>query len=165
MKKAIFLAAIIIGLLSSCKKDDNQIAAGLTVVKDGLAWNALNVYTGFKPLDTKDTLFIVGRNNEENIIIALKQKGAGSYQQTEFKAYYYTTIGLDVIINKYQMDDNPNNSIIISEYNETTKTIKGTFNLTLKSTYNYNNFYPGTVTFTNGKLNTQLSAVYMNPYR
>jgi hypothetical protein len=40
-------------------------------------------------------------------VIAIKQKGAGLYKPNEFKAYFYATVGLDAVVNKYQLADNP----------------------------------------------------------
>ncbi|MDB5112575.1 MAG: hypothetical protein JWR67_3689 [Mucilaginibacter sp.] len=165
MKRILYLSIAIVCLLSaSCRKD--QVAVnGITATKDLTPWNTTDVYTGFKPLSTKDTLFITGHNGEENIIIAIKQKGAGTYQPGEFKAYFYTTIGQDVIVSKYQLYNDPANTIVITDYDETKQIIKGTFTLVFKSTYIYNNTLPDKVTFTNGKISTQLSATNMNPYK
>ncbi len=81
---------------------------------------------------TKDTLFIMARNGEENIIIGIKQKGTGTYSPAEFKAYFYATIGLDVVVATYQLSNDPSNSINITDYDETTHVVKGSFNLAFK---------------------------------
>jgi hypothetical protein len=115
-------------------------------------------------LATKDTLFIRGQNGEENIVIAIKQKGAGTYRPDEFKAYYYATIGMDVIVAQYQSYNDPGNSIVITDYDEANHIVKGSFNFVLQSYYNYN-APPGKITFTNGKINTQLSDVFFDPFK
>ena|SRR5258708_5356011 len=166
MKRPALLLILILFLLSgACKKDNHQqVVNGISTKKDFTAWNTTNVHTGFKPLATKDTLFIVGQNGEEDIVIAIKQKGTGIYQPDEFKAYFYTAVG-DAVLSKYQLANDPANTITITNYDETTGVLKGTFNLVFKSTYKYNNSYPDEITFTNGEINTQLSDVYIDPFR
>jgi hypothetical protein len=167
MKKYSLLAIAIMCLLSAaCKKDKKAVVVnGISSTKSISAWNTTNVNTGFKPLATKDTLFITGQNGEENIVIAIKQKGAGTYLPTEFKAYFYTTVGLDVVLSKYQLYSDPANSVIITSYDETTHLLIGTFNLLFKSTYRYDSSFPDEIKFTNGKINTALSDVYMDPFK
>ena len=165
MERNISVFIIAVCLLSACKKDDQPFAGGIVSVKDSKIWSITNVNTGFKPLATKDTLFIRGQNGEENIVIAIKQRGAGTYRPAEFKAYFYATIGMDVIIGQYQSYNDPGNSIVITDYDEANHIIKGTFNFVLHSYYNYNNALPDKITFTKGKINTQLSDVYFDPFK
>jgi hypothetical protein len=164
MKRAVFLSIIVCLLLAACKKDNPSAINEIAFVKNSKTWSTTNVGTGFKPLETKDTLFIRAQDGEDNIIIAIKQRGAGTYQPTEFKAFYYVTIGMDVIIGQYQTYNDPGNSIVITDYDETNHVIKGTFQFVLTSYYLYNNTTTQKITFTNGKINTQLSDVYFNPF-
>ncbi|HEY4327401.1 MAG TPA: DUF6252 family protein [Mucilaginibacter sp.] len=164
MKSAIFLSVIACLLLAACKKDNPSTINGVTFVKNAKTWSTTNVGTGFKPLNTKDTLFIRAQDGEDNIIIAIKQRGAGTYRPDEFRAYYYVTIGMDVIVGQYQTYNDPGNSLEISTYDENNHIIKGTFKFVLTSYYIYSNASTRKIAFTNGKINTQLSDVYFNPF-
>ena len=165
MKKYTLLSIVMISLLiSACKKDNQDAVVGISGIKGTSAWKTPDAYTGFKPLATKDTLFIVGQNGEENIVIGIKQRGTGTYSPSEFKAYFYVTIGLDVVVGRYQLSNDPANSIRITDYDETTHVVKGSFNLVFKSAYIYNSTKSDEFTFTYGKINTQLSDVYLDPY-
>ncbi len=167
MKKIVllFIVACCMAPVLSCKKDKTVAANGISAKKDVADWTTINVITGFKPLNTKDTLFIAAQNGEENIVIALKQKGAGTYQSTEFKAWYYTTVGFDAVVSKYQVYSDPGNSVTITNYDESAHTIKGTFNILFKSTYKNGDSFPDEVKFTNGKIDAALSDAYMDPFR
>jgi hypothetical protein len=168
MKKLALLFIVVACVTSvlSCKKDKQQAAViHVSATKGTTDWATANVTTGYKPLDTKDTLFILAHNGEENIVIALKQKGVGTYQPAEFKAWYYTTIGLDVLIGRYALTSDAGNSVIITDYNETTHSVKGTFNILFKSTYLYGASQSDEVRFTNGKIDATLSDTFMDPFR
>jgi hypothetical protein len=166
MRRCVLLLTITLTLsFAACKKDKQEVVNGITAQKGTINWNTTNVNTGFKPLAAKDTLFITGQNGEENIVIAIKQKGAGTYRPAEFKAYFYVTIGMDVILGQYQSYNDPGNTIVITDYDEANHIVKGTFNFVLHSYYNYNNALPDKITFTKGKINTQLSDVFFDPFK
>lgn len=165
MRRYTLLLTVTLSLLfTACKKDKQEVVNGLSAKKGTINWNTTNVNTGFKPLATKDTLFITAQNGEENIVIAIKQKGAGTYRPDEFKAYFYATIGMDVIVAQYQSYNDPGNSIVITDYDEANHIVKGSFNFVLQSYYNYN-APPGKIIFIKGKINTQLSDVFFDPFK
>jgi hypothetical protein len=163
MKKIALLLIVVSAL--SCKKDKQVAVNGIPAATGITDWTTTSVITGFKPLDTKDTLFIVAQKGEENIVIALKQKGVGTYQPAEFNAWYYTTVGLDAVVSKYQLYSDAGNWVTITDYNETGHSIKGTFSLLFKSTYKNGDSLPDEVKFTNGKIDAALSDTYIDPLR
>jgi len=148
---------------AACKKDSAPGINGVNAKKDNVDWKSSSVSTGFKPLATKDTLFIFGKSGEENIIITLVQKGKGTYTANEIKANFYATIGSDVLLGSYHLADVPNNKVVITDYDENSHTLKGSFNLVFKRTHGES--VPDTLRFTDGKINTQLTAQYLDPYR
>ena len=163
MKNYIFPILVLLVLLGiGCKKDNQDNVTGITATKDGSNWTASNFGTGFKPLATKDTLFIRADNNEEHLIIALKQKGEGIYQPIDITRFYIT-LGLDVLVSTYELDNTANNLVTLTTYNEGTHQLKGTFALTFKNTMT-NNGYPDKIVLGSGKINISLTDVYMNPY-
>jgi hypothetical protein len=163
MRRYTFLFIITLILsFAACKKDKQVAANEISAKKGTINWNTSNLSTGFKPLDTKDTLFIVAQNGEEDLVLAIKQKGAATYRPDEFKAYYYTTVGLDAVASKYHLINDPANTITITNYDETTHVVNVTFNLTL---INNNSSISDKITFTNGKINAQLSDVFIDPFK
>lgn len=164
-KHLLPLVLILFFMLNACKKDKQVSVTGISSVKSVSVWHAVNTRTGFKPLATKDTLFIIGQNGEENIVIAVKQKGTGTYGPAEIKAWFFTTIGLDVVVSKYQLEADAGNAVVITAYDVPNHTLKGTFNLSFRNTYKNYASIPDAVKFTNGVINTQLSVVFMDPYR
>jgi hypothetical protein len=160
MKRSLLLIVVSLYLLAGCKKGD-QLTDSIEV-KDGSTWIANSTGTGFKPLATKDTLFITLHNNEEHLIIALTQKGTGVFKPADVTGFYFT-IGLDGITGTYKLDNTVNNQVAITTYDENTQQLKGTFNLTFKNTKT-NDGHPGKIIFTNGKINAELKNEYMNPY-
>jgi hypothetical protein len=148
-------------ILISCRKDNLPAYQSLTAKKDGIGWQASGTTTGtgFKPMGTKDTLVIGAHEGEQNLNIAIAQKGKGNYSGGQIKASFHETVGYDVIVESYRLKDVPGNSVIITEYDESRHTLKGTFTLTLKSTRDAKE-----VKFTNGKFNLELKDQYYNPY-
>ena len=85
-----------------------------------------------------DTLYVNGSGNEESLVFKFHFKGLGTYDIAtkasdgyfNGNAYYYTTIGLDVITSMYILVQK--STVEIVEYNETEKTIKGNFKFYFK---------------------------------
>lgn len=166
MKRFALSSALLFCLLATaCKKDKQKATANISAEINMKSWATAQVNTGFKPLETKDTLFIYAHNGEENLVIAVKQKGAGTYSANEFKAYYYITVGLDAVTNRYVSATDAGNQLTIIEYNEATQTIKGNFSFVLNRAYPGGTGTPATVKFTNGNINTKLTAVYADPFK
>jgi hypothetical protein len=158
---ATLIITVLCFILISCKKDNLPTYQSITAKKDGVSWTAsgTGARTGYKPMGTKDTLVIGASEGEQNLHIAIAQQGKGNYNGAQIKASYYVTVGYDVIVESYRLKDVPSNSVIITEYDESRHTLKGTFTLTLKSTRDAKE-----VKFTNGKFNLELKDQYYNPY-
>jgi hypothetical protein len=163
MKRTILLLALIT-LLFACKKDGTRPVTGITATQNGTLLTLPTTFTGFKALATKDTLFITGTNNNANLVIALKQKGAGTYQLSEINAWFYNGEG-DLVTAQYQLTSDPGNQVVITDYDETTHVLKGTFNLSFRNVNNVNNSVAIAVNLTNGTINVTLSDVYTDPFR
>ena len=161
MKKTIFPILISLLLLyAGCKKDD-QFTTGIAATKNGTNWIAANFGTGFKPLNTKDTLFITANNKEEHLLIALKQVSKGVFQLVD-QTNFYVTVGYDVVVAAYRLDNTSANQVTITAYDENTRQLKATFDLTFNSTRT--DGQADKIKFSNGKINIPLNDVYMNPF-
>ena len=102
--------------------------------KNGTVWKA-HAATYF--IEGSDTLHITAHQNEETLGIRLLFTGTGTYRilpvpsarYFEDNAYFYITVGQDVIIDHYNLLEEGHLQIV--EYNETQNLIKGVFNLPL----------------------------------
>jgi len=155
----IILFAFQILTLTACKKSDSMDFY-LKAYKNGSNLT-LSPYTGFKPLITKDTLVIVARCGEENIVLFIKNNGLGTYHSSDIKAYHYTTVGLDAVVSKYALNNNATNTIVLTQYDDV---VTGTFNLNLSKTSGDAN-YADNLTLSNGTFRAKISNTYLDPYK
>lgn len=106
----------------------------ITAQKNGKKWTMHSTATF--GIDN-DTLYVFASGTEETLGFKLLFNGMGTYQiptvanNQTFRdhAYYYTTIGGDVIVSKYVLARQA--AVEITEYNETEKIIKGNFGFQL----------------------------------
>lgn len=76
---------------------DNFISAD----RNGVEWQG----TCEMQLDANDTLRIWGRAHEENLYMAVKFDGVGRYEVTSRRAWFYQTLGGDVLISEYTLPE------------------------------------------------------------
>nr|WP_294947306.1 DUF6252 family protein [uncultured Mucilaginibacter sp.] len=104
-----------------------------------------------------DTLLIIGSKTEERLIMRLKFTGKGIYTFQNNQAFYFTTIGGDVFTSEYIVDNTAASTLTVTDYNETTRLVSGTYSLALKRDYpNPSVAYPESLKFTNGMFNVYL---------
>jgi hypothetical protein len=117
----------------------------ITALKNGEEWTVwATTHFGSK----NDTLYVGGVGNEETLSFKFHFTGPGIYEITTTanhqylngNAYYYTTIGLDVINARYLLAKKA--IVEIVEYNKTEKMIKGNFEFSFNeysgsSTYSF----------------------------
>lgn len=182
MKRIILCAALLISVMLSCKDDDDAKAPDcgrnltelydtriadpsppkypcdyLFAKKNGSDWN---VYATTSYLNDSDTLVIYGMGSEKSLGMRLPFTGTGTYTikstagpyYRNSDAYYYTTVGGDVITSYYTLNDT--GTVEITEYNETQKLIKGRFHFTLKR--QLGDAVPEEMTFTKGEFSVHL---------
>lgn len=102
----------------------------ITASKNGAQW-AVHATSSFG--FENDTLYVYGSGNEETLVLKLLFAGPGTYelepkaddQYLKGDAYYYRTLGGDVIISQYVLAEKA--VVEIAEYNEREKVIKGNF--------------------------------------
>ena len=160
MKSFILSLSIASLLLCACKKE-KSIKAEYTVSaqKNNTAWIAKNPYTGFVNTTLKDSTVIIARIGEETLGIKFKSKGVGTYVQPEVNAYFYTTVGLDVLVSEYKLSNTATNNLIINNYDEAGNTMKGSFDLTFQKTRGDSKYFPDSIVFKNGLLQAQIRSV------
>ena len=160
MRNFILSLSIASLLLFACKKENStKVQYNVSAQKNNAAWVAKNPYTGFVNANSKDSVLIIAHAGEETLEIKFKSKGAGTYLQPDLNAYYYTTIGFDVVISEYKLSNTPTNKLIINSYDEGNNIITGQFNLTFQKLRDDNKYSPDNIVFTNGILNAPVHYV------
>ena len=76
-------------------------------------------------------------SNDEVIVMKIKFQGLGQYTLTKNQAYYYSTVGGDVLMSKYKLAPNSIGQLVISKYDKDKKSIEGTFDFMLKKDWSY----------------------------
>ena len=132
MKKSILASLLAVTLLISfgCKKDDPVISSGMTAKVAGNAWNAdvatcsysqmmnLTQITGMKTLNAEAIqLNLFGNTTGTYTITDSETSAVGGYVFDATAEGFYSTISADA----------PTGQIIITEYDQTNKTVSGTF--------------------------------------
>ena len=80
----------------------------------------------------------------------IKFQGIGKYTLIKNQAYYYTTVGGDVLTSKYKLAPNSIGQLIVSKYDKDKKSIEGTFDLMLKKDWSYSENNIDTLNLTDG---------------
>ena len=125
--------------------------------KNGMQWSA-HAATSFRT--GSDTLNITAQVNEETLGIRFLFAGVGTYRILPVgladyfndNAYFYISVGRDVIIDHYNLLEEGHVQIL--EYNETENVIKGVFNLPLIQ--HPTSDAPKTLLFTEGSFSVHL---------
>jgi hypothetical protein len=130
MKSTIF-SILALCVLFSCHTDAPLNNGIFSIKKNG------TVLTGDVTLrldKTTDTLYIFAiahKPNEEVIGMTIKFNGTGEYTLTKNQAFYYATVGGDVIVSEYKLPENTTARVVISRYTTGDKIVEGTFTMTL----------------------------------
>lgn len=125
------VAFFLISIMISCHEGElthNYVSAK----RNSLGWIGYPEIRIDNATDTLTFLGIANRPNDEVIVIKIKFEGIGSYTLTKDQGYYYTTVGGDVLTSEYRLSPNTVGQIVISKYEETTRSIEGSFEMSLK---------------------------------
>ena len=88
-------------------------------------------------LNASDTLIFlaVGNGLDNGVMVAkIKFDGIGSYILNDLDGIYYNTLGGDVLISQYAIEDGSNGIFTISTYEEGNRYIEGGFKMPLRAT-------------------------------
>lgn len=118
--------------------------------KNDVAWNGLPEIHLNSATDTLTFLAIANQPNDEVLFMKLRFDGAGVYELTGNQAYYYTTVGGDVLTSEYKLVSGVAGILYVENYNAAEHLLEGSFRLTLaKERSNPENDTP-TLHFTDG---------------
>lgn len=132
--RPLFLLLLTLPVFLGCDSDDDSLpsleANTFISQKDDNLWEG----TTDLQLTENDTLVFFGIGNGlDNGILRIKVKfeGTGSYTVAKGKALYYDTLGGDVIVDEYTLQEPEKTTFSIDSYNEANGTVTGTFSLEL----------------------------------
>ena len=126
--------------------------------KSGVQWEAIPSTTVF----SQDTINVYAGNFkpgfEENFGFLIKvSTTAISYPLKGNQAYYFNTVGGDVSVSGYKLDDTFTNQVTVTGYDQSNRTITGTFQMKFIKTYdNPTGSFPDKISFLDGKFKTVL---------
>ena len=156
----VFIVITLVLVLFSCD-DDKQLTTpqnNFSVEVNGHRWEGttqINYY-----FNSKDSLTILGivPQPEGVIGMGIKFEGAGEYLLTGLNCEYRSTVGHDVRIGEYRLDQNNTGKLVITEYDPETKFIKGTFEMELKKIYANPDTVPDILIFRKGTFEGKIPA-------
>ncbi len=136
MKKEVILLLTSILILACGKSNDSEIIPlenTFVSKRDTQTWNG----TTELGITANDTLVFLGLGDglDNGVVVAkVKFEGARSYVLNDRQGIYYNTIGGDVLISQYAIEQGKEGIFIISTYDDDSKRIEGSFELPLKAT-------------------------------
>ena len=150
------LGIFLILVLFSCQ-DDNQAEPQLTentfsAQRNEVNWSGQSEINLDNETDTLTLISIANIPNDEVLVMKIKFQGVGQYTLTKNQAFYYSTVGRDVIVNKYKLAPNPVGQLEITKYDSGKKLIEGNFTLTLKKEWSYSENNIETLTLSGGRI-------------
>jgi hypothetical protein len=159
MKKISLLTLALPLLFSACKKDSSTSKTDFTVFakKNNVAWAAEIPTSTSMGAQSKRVISITARTGEETLNITFNNRGVGKYQSTDLFAYYYSTIGGDMVVSGYNLSKDASNEINVTSFDEAKNIMTGNFNLTLDKTYDGSNTLPNKLVFINGAFKSQIN--------
>ena len=152
MKKLLFAAIASTTIFNvACTKQQEcckiSVSPGISAQKNGVEWVGKPEVVKI----TNDSLSISGRQTEQWLAMKIKFNGKGIYTLKGNQVTHFETVGGDVSVAEYLLDDTAVSTLEIVEYDSTRGIIRGKFSLTLKLSYRYaNGPAPASVKFTNG---------------
>ena len=163
MKKylLILLSATALFMTSCTKRKDCCVLPEndkfITAEKSGEQWKAIPTTTVF----AQDTINVYAGNFktglEENFGFLIKLSSTSTYTLKGNEAYYYNTVGRDVSVSGYKLDDTFTNKVTVTSFDKITKIVTGTFQIKFIKTYdNPTGSYPDNISFLNGKFKAAL---------
>jgi len=142
MKTSIFFYSVLLVLLSTgCKKNETQPVRGDTFLS---AYKSVSGFwlsnEPYGSLSKKDKIIWIGAykpiitgTSDESLIMQLEIVDLSDLKNTTIKEVEFESVfGGDVVVNRYYIDTtNSNNTVEITEIDETKKIMKGQFTLNL----------------------------------
>tara|TARA_B100000949_G_scaffold214755_1_gene210503 strand:- start:7 stop:621 length:615 start_codon:yes stop_codon:yes gene_type:complete len=126
----LFILLFIIG----CDSDDGSEmplpANSFVAQKDEDLWEGITELQ----LTENDTLvfFAVGKGLDNGVLmVKVKFEGAGSYTVAKEKALYYDTLGGDVIVAQYTLQEPEKATFVVESHDRSSGSVTGTFDLQL----------------------------------
>ncbi|WP_184544488.1 DUF6252 family protein [Mucilaginibacter sp. FT3.2] len=157
MKKYIPALILLFSLLSACNRKDCcllPLRPYIAAYKNNIQWMADPTSSAVR----HDTIGIFGTNFstqlEETLTMQFKASAPGKYTLKGTQASYYNTIGRDVIVSQYELDDTFANTVTITAFDKPNNQITGTFSLKFKHTYPADK--PASLQFLNGRFTVAL---------
>jgi hypothetical protein len=152
MKTLTLMALSVLCLLTcACKKDKQQKEVSnlyLTANKDNANW--VTTWHTFAEIGGAKNYRLIGNKGEEHLNIGVTTNSLNQYVLVSDKTEFYITVGQDVLVARYILDESASNTIDVTNYDMKRVIMEGNFKLTFKRVTGQDS-YPTTVTFTNGK--------------
>ena len=132
--RPIFLLLLTIAVFPGCDPDDNSVpslkANTFTAQKDDDPWEGT---TEIHLMENDTLVFLAIGNGLDNGILTIKMKfkGEGNCTLEKEKVLYYDTLGGDVIVDEYTLQEPEKATFSIDSYSEANGTVTGTFALEL----------------------------------
>ncbi len=151
------LVVIFAIFLFSCENQDKDTVEPqvnlntFSTKKNAVNWSGITEIRLNNETDTLTFLGIANRPNDEVVVMKIKFQGLGTYSLTQKQAYYYTTVGGDVLVSKYDLTPGATGQFVISKYDQEKQVVEGNFDLDLKNTWSYSGQDTEIVKLTAGK--------------
>jgi len=149
----MLLTLLALGIFS-CQDTDQaepQLAENtFSVQRNNVKWSGVPEIRLDAETDSLTFLGISNAPNDEVIVMKIKFQGLGQYTLIKNQAYYYSTVGGDVLTSKYKLAPNSIGQLIVSKYDKDKKSIEGTFDIMLKNDWSYSENTIDTLNLTDG---------------
>lgn len=132
--RPIFLLLLTIPMFLGCDSDDDSVppleANTFIAQRNDNPWQG---NTEIQLMENDTLVFLAIGEGLDNGILMVKMKfqGEGSYTLAKEKVLYYDTLGGDVIVDAYTLQEHEKATFRIDSYNEANGTLTGTFSLEL----------------------------------
>jgi hypothetical protein len=129
--KSVIFSFLALSLLSACHTDAPLNNGKFSTKKNGTTLTGDVTLRLDKTTDSLYIFAIAHKPNDEVIGMTIKFNGIGEYTLTKNQAFYYSTVGGDVIVSEYKLPENMSARLVISRYTTGDKIVEGTFTMTL----------------------------------
>jgi hypothetical protein len=162
----------------SCKKDKNVRIDNdfyISANKDNVAWiskfqnnttmpsnNGLSLAGAsqfpncYYSTPSSNELLLIGNAGEEHLRINFTASNPNQYQLDKTKTKFIITVGQDVVVANYVLDEGKSNIANITNINTSNYIVSGNFMLHFKKASGHES-YPTTIVFTDGKFRLKLN--------
>lgn len=152
--KNLVLVLFILGLVACDDKTGVEPKETFLVEANGSRWTGTTVIQTDASSDSLTILGIMPRP-EGVIWMRIKFQGPGQYSLKN-NCGYYSTVGRDVRTSEYRLGPGETANFTITQYDETEKSIEGTFEMTFEKIYSNPDTAVEILNFTNGSLKGEM---------